>query len=474
MPPPKALCLVLRRRGRDLTCRGVPQRGPLGEGERGGALAVGTEHRSGTEARASPAWAGHDRQTRAGSSTRRLRPRPPLSHPRHRHHVPPPPPAPVLPPPRGPATPLRHRVPSTGHRRQPSRRSPCPAQAAHRRLPGTSVPPSSHPVPPSSHPAPPQLTPSAPKGSAPLSPIPCCSASAAQPALGTPGLSPASLCGAAAQRWQQRRWPLAGRGSREVSARQQVPWAGQGRNAASALAGGGHKHPRGPPVRHGPPARLSLGAAAGLAEPREALGRGGASRHTKQGGHLGGLVAPHPQRLGWGTGTAVTPAGQRDPCPGAGAAGGHLLGLGGVGWGAAAGPLCRGGGAAARAHAEAHCAARRGEARLGAAPAPSAPPPPLAFVCDADDPHTPPARDPPPGPFGTQTRWQPVSRSGAALPRCWGSHRPPPPPRPRWGYGGLGRGLGGVSGDSWVLGRGQDGAWRAMGALGVWRVSWEG
>lgn len=198
---------------------------------------MGTEHHSGTQARVSVVWAGHDAQTRAGSSRRCPWPWPPRSHPRRRCCAPPTPlhRAHLRPPPRGPSRPPPAPLPGDPcHPPPPAPPATAPA--------GTPVPMPCPDCPPRTawHASPPQLTPSIPRGSAPLSPSLCCSASAAQPALGTPVLLPAPQRAAAA-RWHSRHQAAAvvaahWRGGQEVSVRQQVPWAGQKRSISAGGA----------------------------------------------------------------------------------------------------------------------------------------------------------------------------------------------------------------------------------------------
>lgn len=309
---------------------------------------MGTEHHSGTQARVSVVWAGHDAQTRAGSSRCCPWPWPPRSHPRRRCCAPPTPlrRAHLLPPPRGPSRPPPAPLPGDLCHPPP----PAPPDTAPA---GTPVPMPCPDCPPRTawHASPPQLTPSIPRGSAPLSPSPCCSATAAQPALGTPVLLPAPQRAAAA-RWHSRHQAAAAvaahwRGGQEVSETTGSP----GRAEMQRQRWGGHDHPRGhPPAqprhrsRHpcaaGPrlgcpwalpaawPSPERRGAAAALPSIQSSTAISGGLRPPQR----PPAALPAPSHGGWqggGAGTAVTPAGQRDPCPGGGCRGGTCWGQGG-------------------------------------------------------------------------------------------------------------------------------------------------
>ncbi|XP_017694003.1 PREDICTED: collagen alpha-1(I) chain-like [Lepidothrix coronata] len=193
-------------------------------------------------------------------------------------------------------------------------------------------------------------------------PVPQCQRGTSPGDTGAIARAPASRCSVAAQ-------PASAGGGRAGAVaggflpdNKQAP--ALGRNAASAP--GGPPPSRGPPPtpRRSPPAR----------PPRQAVAAAPLPAH-KAARPFGGLAAPPAPPAA--AGTAVTPAGQRDPGP-AGAAGGTCWGRGGC----RARPLCRG------------CRI----VRRGGAGGPSPPP---AFVCAAETPA--PALPAPTLPVGAPT-----------------------------------------------------------------------
>lgn len=240
----------------------------------GKARAEGTEHRSGTQVRVSPAWAGHNAQTRAGSSTRCPRPWPPWSRPRCCHHT-----ATTLPPPYcavpscpllgAPATPsivppgvgIAAPASCTGSCHSIHHAGPC---TQLRLPPWTAQPASPSQSPPSSHQAPPRALPR------------CSPACAAAPARHSrswkqPGSCPCPVEAPAAVRWHSRHQRLLA----EMEGRrflQDNRFPRRGRNTASALGAPrvslGTPHlippPQPAPLLHKPPARPSLGAPGSL------------------------------------------------------------------------------------------------------------------------------------------------------------------------------------------------------------------